>query len=127
MPSRRSARVPEHSKSWRHSRSEQPADIPWRRVATQSSVTRTGVRALSQSLAKTYGPKGVHVFHVVIDGVVDQPRTRAWFPKEKPDDEFLDPATIADTYWSVASQDKRCWTFETNVCPASRMFDMLTI
>jgi short-subunit dehydrogenase len=35
-------------------------------------------RALSQSLAKEFGPKGVHVSHVIVDGIIDIPRTKAW-------------------------------------------------
>lgn len=31
------------------------------------------LRALSQSIAKEFGPKGVHVAHVIIDGIVDTP------------------------------------------------------
>ena len=36
------------------------------------------VRAMAQSLAREFGPKGVHVAHAVIDGVIDVPRTAAW-------------------------------------------------
>jgi NAD(P)-dependent dehydrogenase (short-subunit alcohol dehydrogenase family) len=36
------------------------------------------LRALSQSLAKEFGPQGVHVAHAVIDGVIDIPRTKEW-------------------------------------------------
>ena len=88
---------------------------------------KMGVRALAQSLCKEYAPKKVHVFHCIIDGVVDQPRTKAWFPADKPDNEFLSPATIANHYWAIAQQEESCWTFESNVCPASRMMEMLTI
>jgi short-subunit dehydrogenase len=34
------------------------------------------LRALSQSLAREFSPQGVHVSHVVIDGVIDIPRTQ---------------------------------------------------
>lgn len=33
-------------------------------------------RALTQSIAREYQPKGVHVAHAVIDGVIDIPRTK---------------------------------------------------
>ena len=33
-------------------------------------------RALAQSLAREFGPRGVHVAHAIIDGVIDIPRTR---------------------------------------------------
>ncbi|OOF90006.1 hypothetical protein ASPCADRAFT_212311, partial [Aspergillus carbonarius ITEM 5010] len=48
------------------------------------------LRALAQSLAREFGPKGIHVSHVIIDGVIDIPRTKGWvFEKE---DAKLDPA-----------------------------------
>ena len=37
-----------------------------------------GLRATAQSLAREYGPKGVHVAHIVVDGVIDIPRTHGW-------------------------------------------------
>lgn len=36
------------------------------------------IRALSQSLAREFGPQGVHVSHVIVDGVIDIPRTKNW-------------------------------------------------
>ena len=36
------------------------------------------LRAMAQSLAREFGPQGVHVAHAVIDGVIDIPRTKEW-------------------------------------------------
>lgn len=36
------------------------------------------MRALSQSLAKEFMPRGIHVSHAIIDGVIDIPRTKDW-------------------------------------------------
>lgn len=36
------------------------------------------LRATGQSLAREFGPKGVHVAHAIIDGVIDIPRTKDW-------------------------------------------------
>ena len=36
------------------------------------------LRATGQSLAREFGPKGVHVAHSIIDGVIDIPRTKEW-------------------------------------------------
>lgn len=36
------------------------------------------VRALAQSLAREFHPRGVHVAHVIVDGVIDIPRTKGW-------------------------------------------------
>lgn len=83
-------------------------------------------RALAQCLCREYGPKGIHVFHVVIDGIVDLPRTREWLP-DAPDSKFLKPDAIADTYWFLANQDPSVRSFETSVASSSRQSDMLTI
>jgi len=36
------------------------------------------LRATGQSLAREFGPKGIHVAHIIIDGVIDIPRTHDW-------------------------------------------------
>lgn len=43
------------------------------------------LRALSQSLAREFGPQGVHVAHVIIDGVIDIPRTKEWLKDQGPE------------------------------------------
>ena len=88
------------------------------------------VRALCQSLARSLSPKGVHVFHVIIDGGVLGGAQRAAIAAgtlAKPETDFLHPEAIAETYWAMASQSPGAWSFETNVVAADRMFDMLTI
>jgi NAD(P)-dependent dehydrogenase (short-subunit alcohol dehydrogenase family) len=42
-------------------------------------------RALSSALAKEFGPKGIHVSHAIIDGVIDIPRTKEWLKDLGPD------------------------------------------
>jgi len=58
------------------------------RGSAQLSPFSTGkfaLRSLSQSLAREFGPQGVHVSHVVIDGVIDIERTKGWKVSDKPD------------------------------------------
>jgi NAD(P)-dependent dehydrogenase (short-subunit alcohol dehydrogenase family) len=43
------------------------------------------LRALSQSLAREFGPQGVHVAHAIIDGVIDIPRTKEWLKDMPPE------------------------------------------
>ena len=83
-------------------------------------------RALAQSLCREFGPQGIHVFHVVIDGMVDIPRTRAMLP-DAPDELFLQPDAIADTFWFLANQDPSARSFETSLTSADRQMNMLTI
>lgn len=88
--------------------------------------SKFGVRALAQSLARELGPKGVHVFHAVIDGVVDLPGTIAAKP-DTPKEKFLSSAATADTYFTLATQPKGAWTFEVNLAPAAGFDSMVTI
>ena len=71
---------------------------------------------LSQSLARHLGPENIHVAYVVIDGMIDIPRTRERMP-EKPDEYFLDPDDIADTVFRIAEQPQSAWTFEIDLRP----------
>lgn len=80
------------------------------------AVPKFGLRALAQSMARELGPQGIHVAHVVIDGVIDIPRTRQFF-KDRPDDFFLKPDHIADTVFHLAQQERSAWTFELDVRP----------
>ena len=41
------------------------------------------LRGLAQSLAREFGPQGVHVAHVVLDGLIDEPQTDARFGPAK--------------------------------------------
>lgn len=80
------------------------------------AVPKFGLRALAQSMARELGPQGIHVAHVVIDGVIDIPRTRQFF-KDRPDDFFLKPDHIADTVFHLTQQERSAWTFELDVRP----------
>lgn len=73
-------------------------------------------RSLAQSLAKQLGPEGIHVAYVVLDGVVDLPRTRQAMP-DKPDSFFLSPAAIAESVLSLVRQSPQAWTFELDLRP----------
>jgi NAD(P)-dependent dehydrogenase (short-subunit alcohol dehydrogenase family) len=71
---------------------------------------------LAESLAREFGPHGVHVFYFVVDGVIDLPRTREAMP-DKDDDFFLQPDDIAHSVYEVAHQPKSAWTFEFDLRP----------
>ncbi|KAL4964956.1 oxidoreductase, short chain dehydrogenase/reductase family [Aspergillus stella-maris] len=73
------------------------------------------LRALAQSLAREFGPKGVHVSHVIVDGVIDIPRTKGWL-NDTPDAK-LDPGAIADAYWHLHTQPRTTFGFELDLRP----------
>ncbi|HLR86566.1 MAG TPA: SDR family NAD(P)-dependent oxidoreductase [Wenzhouxiangella sp.] len=85
------------------------------------AVGKFGLRALSQSLAREFGPQGVHVAHVVIDGQIDSERTRRRDPS-RPDDSYLDPSAIADTFWQLHSQPRSAWAQELDLRPHIEKF-----
>lgn len=76
------------------------------------------LRALAQTMARELGPKGIHVAHVVIDGPIDTKWTREFFPEQfeqRPADGVMQPAELAEIYWTLHVQPRSAWTFETDV------------
>jgi hypothetical protein len=47
-------------------------------MCSSFATGKFAMRALAQSLAREFGPKGVHVAHAIIDGVIDIERTKDW-------------------------------------------------
>lgn len=74
------------------------------------------MRALALSIAKEFAPKGVHVLHAQIDGVIDIPRTKEWM-KDQPAEAKIGPDDIAETYWTLHQQSKRSFTNEIDIRP----------
>lgn len=58
------------------------------------------MRALTQSLAREFGPKGVHVSHAIIDGIIDIPRTKEW--KVDAPDGKISPEAVSDLFFVLA-------------------------
>ncbi len=80
------------------------------------AVSKFGQRALAQSLAREFGSQGVHVTHVNIDGVIDNPRSRGRMP-DKPDSFFMRPEDIAEVVWHLVNQPKSTWSHEIDLRP----------
>lgn len=80
------------------------------------AAAKSAQRSLAQSMARHLGPQGIHVAYVVIDAVVDLPRTRQAMA-DKPDDFFIQPAHIAEAVYFVSQQPKSAWTFELDLRP----------
>lgn len=79
------------------------------------------LRALAQSIARELGPKGIHAAHIVVDGVVLSDRAKGWMP-DRPDEAFLAPDAIADTYLMLHRQHRTAWTHELDLRPALEKF-----
>ncbi|NOD47793.1 MULTISPECIES: SDR family NAD(P)-dependent oxidoreductase [unclassified Ruegeria] len=75
---------------------------------------------LTQSLAREYQPAGVHVAHVILDGIIDTPRSRDLHSLDPA--KMIKPDEIAETYWQLAHQPQSTWTHELDLRPASEGF-----
>ena len=78
------------------------------------------LRALAQSMARELGPQGIHVGHIVVDGMIDTPWIRENFAalvEQRPEDGLLEPDAIADAYWQLHAQPRNAWTFELDLRP----------
>lgn len=78
--------------------------------------TKAAQRILLESMARSAGPKGIHVAYVAIDAVIDLEWTRAHWPDE-PDAFFCKPADIAEECFRLAHQPRSAWSFESVIRP----------
>jgi NAD(P)-dependent dehydrogenase (short-subunit alcohol dehydrogenase family) len=89
--------------------------------AVAFSSAKFAVRGLAQSLAVELWPKGIHVAHVIIDGVIDTRKVcKTYKPSAK--DPFLQPDAIADAYWHLIEQDLSAWSLEIDLRPNKEAF-----
>jgi NAD(P)-dependent dehydrogenase (short-subunit alcohol dehydrogenase family) len=89
------------------------------------AAAKAGLRSVAQSLAREFGPQGVHVAHVVIDGGIAGERLRQAAPQrvaEAGPDGLLDPDAIAESYWQLHTQPRSAWTHELDLRPFKESF-----
>jgi NAD(P)-dependent dehydrogenase (short-subunit alcohol dehydrogenase family) len=81
---------------------------------------KAALRALAQSMAREFGPQGLHITHVVVDGVIDSERVRNTQPERVAalgDQGLLEPDSIARAYLWLHEQTPDAWTFELDLRP----------
>lgn len=92
---------------------------------TAFASAKAAERALAHGMAREFGPEGLHVAHVIIDGVIDGDQVNSRFPAIKEqlgEDGMLSVDSIADAYWNLHSQDRRAWTLELDLRPYKEKF-----
>jgi NAD(P)-dependent dehydrogenase (short-subunit alcohol dehydrogenase family) len=97
------------------------SSVRGRGSAVAFSSAKFAVRGLAQSLAVELWPKGIHVAHVIIDGVIDTPKVRRTY-KPSAKEPLLKPEAIADSYWNLIQQDRSAWSLEVDLRPHTEAF-----
>jgi NAD(P)-dependent dehydrogenase (short-subunit alcohol dehydrogenase family) len=89
------------------------------------AAAKAGLRAVSQSMARELGPKGIHIGHVVIDGGINGQRLLSRMPEladKARADGMLNTDAIAEIYWQIHIQHRSAWTQEQDVRPWMESF-----
>ena len=89
------------------------------------NATKGGLRLMVQSMAREFGPQGIHVAHVIIDGGIEGDRLLSRMPdraeKAGPDG-LLNIEAIAENYWHLHRQQRSAWTQELDLRPYKETF-----
>ncbi|MEY3259575.1 MAG: hypothetical protein RIT46_404, partial [Pseudomonadota bacterium] len=89
------------------------------------AAAKAGLRALSQSLAREFGPQNIHVAHVIIDGGIHGERLLTLAPQwveQRGPDGMLNVEAIADAYYMLHMQQRSAWTQELDLRPWTETF-----
>jgi NAD(P)-dependent dehydrogenase (short-subunit alcohol dehydrogenase family) len=101
------------------------ASVKARPPFTAFAAAKHALRALAHGLAREFGPQGLHVAHVVVDGGIAGEQLLSRVPalaeKAGPDG-LLHPDAIADTYWHLHTQPRSAWTLEVDLRPYRERF-----
>jgi NAD(P)-dependent dehydrogenase (short-subunit alcohol dehydrogenase family) len=96
------------------------ASVRARPPFTAFASAKAALRGVAQGMAREFGPKGIHVGHVVIDGMIDGAQLNERFPELKArqgENGMLHIDAIADAFWMLHTQHPSAWTFELDVRP----------
>lgn len=97
------------------------SSIRGRNGAPAFSSAKFAVRGLADSLARELWPQGIHVAHILVDGVIDTAAVRAELAAGT-SEPLLNPEDMAETYWALTRQKPGAWTFELELRPPGEAF-----
>ena len=101
------------------------ASIRARPPFTAFASAKAALRAVAHGMAREFGPQGLHVGHVIIDGMIDGDQLNRRFPDlkaKKGEDGMLKVDAIADAYWALHVQQRSAWTLELDLRPFKETF-----
>lgn len=97
------------------------SSVRGRGYALGFSSAKFALRGMAQSLAVELWPQGVHVAHLIIDGMIDTPEVRRKM-SPGPEEPLLEPDDIAESYWMVTRQPRTAWSWELDLRPYNEAF-----
>jgi len=92
---------------------------------TAFAAAKHGLRALAFGMAREFGPQGLHVAHVVVDGGIAGEQLLSRVPalaERAGPDGLLAPEAIAHAYWGLHAQHRSAWTLELDLRPYKESF-----
>lgn len=82
------------------------------------AMGKFALRGLAQSAARELGPLGIHVAHVMVDGVVLKDDGASAGDAAQ----TMNPDAIAETYLHLIQQERSAWTLEMDLRPFDERF-----
>jgi NAD(P)-dependent dehydrogenase (short-subunit alcohol dehydrogenase family) len=92
-----------------------------RGAAITFSSAKFALRGLAQALARELWPSGIHIAHIVVDGVIREREIDLGI-EEETNEPLMNPAAIAEVYWTLVKQDRSAWTLELDLRPNREKF-----
>jgi NAD(P)-dependent dehydrogenase (short-subunit alcohol dehydrogenase family) len=78
------------------------------------------LRGLTQSIAREYQKQGIHIAHVILDGIMHTPNSRK-LHSIKPSD-MMSTDEVAEAYLQLIVQKPSAWTHELDLRPMNETF-----
>lgn len=94
------------------------ASLRGKPTTTAFAAAKAGLRSLAQSMARAYGPRGIHVAHVVVDGGIAGDKIIQGLPQfaqAMGEDGLVSLTGLADAYWFLHEQPRAAWTHELDL------------
>ena len=83
------------------------------------AAPKFALRAIAQSMARELSSSGIHVSHVILDGIVHTPQLFSYYPAAAsfPPGSLLEPDAVAETLYALHAQSPDAWTHELELRP----------
>ncbi len=94
------------------------ASLRGKPTTTAFAAAKAALRSLAQSMARAYGPQGIHVAHVVVDGGIAGDKIIKGLPQfaqAMGEDGLVSLTGLADAYWFLYKQPRAAWTHELDL------------